>query len=82
METTLTMAGQLALAGAARPSAAFGAPTSASTTAAHVAHVEATLGGYGTHQSLWTSGAIAKPATSMVFDRKNRPTRQPSELSP
>jgi hypothetical protein len=79
--TTLTMAGPLALAGAARPCAASGAPISASTTA-RVAHVEATVGGYGTHQSLWTTGAIAKPATSMVFDRKNRPTRQPSELSP
>ena len=83
METTLTMAGQLALAGAARPSAAPGAALiPATTVAAHAVHVEALLGGYGTHQSLWTQGAIAKPATSMVFDGKNRPTRQPSELSP
>jgi hypothetical protein len=79
--TTLTMAGHLAHAGAARPCAAFGAPISASATAP-AAHVETTLGGYGTHQSSWTTGAIAKPATSMVFDRKNRPTRQHSELSP
>ena len=42
--------------------------------------IEAT---YGHHQSsTWTVGAIAKPATFMVFDRKNRPTRQLSELSP
>ena len=32
--------------------------------------------------STWTQGAIAKPATFMVFDRKNRPTRPLSELSP
>jgi hypothetical protein len=64
-QTTLTMAGHLAHAGAARPAAALGALA------------------YGTHQaSAWTQGAIAKPATSMVFDRKNRPTRPLSELSP
>ena len=32
--------------------------------------------------STWTQGAIAKPATFMVLDRKNRPTRPLSELSP
>jgi hypothetical protein len=38
---------------------------------------------YGIHQSTsWTKGAIAKPATFMVFDRKNRPTRPLSECSP
>ncbi|MDQ2651131.1 MAG: hypothetical protein M3Z03_16450 [Actinomycetota bacterium] len=38
---------------------------------------------YGIHQSAsWTKGAIAKPATFMVFDRKNRPTRPLSECSP
>jgi hypothetical protein len=41
------------------------------------------LGVYGRHQSAsWTQGAIAKPATFMVFDRKNRPTRSLSEHSP
>ena len=67
MTTTLTMAGQLALAGAARPGACLGL----------------TLGEYGTHHqaSAWTKGAIAKPATSMVFDRKNRPTRPLPEHS-
>ena len=39
--------------------------------------------GSGNHLfSTWTQGAIAKPATFMVFDRKNRPTRPLSELSP
>jgi hypothetical protein len=39
--------------------------------------------GSGRHLlSTWTQGAIAKPATFMVFDRKNRPTRPLSELSP
>jgi hypothetical protein len=68
METTLTMAGQLAHAGAARPAAASGL----------------TLGEYGTHSqaSAWTQGAIAKPATFMVLDRKNRPTRRLPELTP
>ena len=67
METTLTMAGQLAHAGAARPAAALGLD----------------LGEHGTHQaSAWTMGAIAKPATSTVFDRKNRPTRPLPELTP
>ena len=39
--------------------------------------------GSGSHLfSTWTQGAIAKPATFMVLDRKNRPTRPLSELSP
>ena len=67
--TTHTMAGHLAHAGAARLGAASG--------------VLATQGAYGLHQSAsWTVGVIAKPATFMVFDRKNRPTRPLSELSP
>jgi hypothetical protein len=68
METTLTMAGQLAHAGAARPAAVLGL----------------TLGEYGTHHqaSAWTMGAIAKPATFAVSDRKNRPTRPLPELTP
>jgi hypothetical protein len=68
METTLTMAGHQALAGAARPAAVLGL----------------TLGDYGTHHqaSPWTPGAIAKPATFAVSDRKNRPTRPLSELTP
>ena len=69
MDATLTMAGQLALAGAARPAAALGNALA--------------MGGYGSHHtSSWTSGAIAKPATFVVFDRKNRPSRSLSELSP
>jgi hypothetical protein len=68
METTLTMAGHLAHAGAARPCAALGT----------------SQGGYGTHHqaSTWTEGAIAKPATFTVLDRKNRPTRPLPEHSP
>ena len=70
---TLTMAGHLAHAGAARLVSAPGAT------------LVATTGGYGSHQqdSSWTKGAIAKPMTTFVaFDRKNRPTRPLSELSP
>jgi hypothetical protein len=40
-------------------------------------------GVYGSHQSAtWTKGAIAKPATFMVLDGKNRPTRPLPECSP
>jgi len=80
METTLTMAGLLADAGAARLRVA--APGSCRTGAA-------ATGAYGVlahpvsgHQTTWISGALASPATFMVLDRKNRPTRRPSELSP
>jgi hypothetical protein len=70
--TTHTQAGLVAHAGAARLEAVTGA------LATHAAQ-----GVSGYHQSAsWTSGAIAKPATFMVFDRKNRPTRPLSELSP
>jgi hypothetical protein len=70
--TTHTQAGLVALAGAARLDAVSGA------LATHASH-----GVSGYHQSsTWTTGAIAKPATFMVFDRKNRPTRPLSELSP
>ena len=73
--TTLTMAGHTAHAGAARPRVHLGATLPAALVA--------TQGGYGTHQaSSWTKGAIAKPATFMVFDSKNRPARHLSELSP
>jgi len=79
--TTHTTAGLTALAGAARLRVATGScPTTATAPAAQASLA---LGsGYGHHQSSWTVDAIAKPATFMVFDRKNRPTRQPSELSP
>ena len=84
METTHTMAGLLAVAGAARLRAA--APGVACSTAAPVAVSYGTAVAhpvFGTHQpTSWISGALAKPATFMVFDRKNRPTRPLSELSP
>jgi hypothetical protein len=80
---THTMAGLLAPAGAARLSVATVAACTTGTTLA------ATYGSPAVHQvsdkhqsASWTQGAIAKPATFMVFDRKNRPTRPLSELSP
>ncbi|MDP1820590.1 MAG: hypothetical protein Q8K58_11975 [Acidimicrobiales bacterium] len=80
METeTHTMAGLLAPAGAARLRAASGCQV-APLAAAPAALAQAS---YGHHQaSTWTVGTIAKPATFMVFDRKNRPARHLSELSP
>lgn len=82
METTLTMAGQQAIAGAARLRA--------------VAPVEAAVGtcagsGYAAasahpvsagHPTTWTKGAFAIPTTFMVLERKNRPTRLLPERSP
>jgi hypothetical protein len=80
---THTMAGLLAPAGAAR---LVGASALDCATGSHLV---ATYG-VQVHQApvshqestSWTTGAIAKPATFMVFDRKNRPTRPLSELSP
>jgi hypothetical protein len=79
---THTQAGLRALAGVAR----LGAVTESCPTTATAHATQASLaafGGFGHHQSAsWTVDAIAKPNTYMVLDRKNRPTRQPSELSP
>lgn len=84
METTHTKAGLPADAGAARLRVV--APlTSWSTDAALLATYGATAQHQvsGNHQTIsWTKGAIAKPDTFMVFDRKNRPTRPLLELSP
>ena len=84
METTHTMAGLLADAGAARLRAA--APGTSCLTGAAPA---ATYGGPVQHQvfgnhpsSTWTKGAIVEPTTFMVLTDKNRPTRPLSELSP
>lgn len=80
METTLTMAGLLADAGAARLRAGADLAPSSAATGLGCAYVQHTTGG---HQvTTWISGALASPATSMVFDSKNRPTRPLSELSP
>lgn len=69
-----TMAGLLASAGAAR----LGALTVASMPGATSPHP-----GSGKHLfSTWSQGAIVTPTTYVVFDRKNRPTRPLSELSP
>jgi hypothetical protein len=83
METTHTMAGLLADAGAARLRAAALASchTGAALVASHGVTVQHQVS--GNHPaSTWTQGAIAKPATFMVFDRKDRPARPLSELSP
>ena len=77
---TLTMAGQQAIAGAARLRAGSGiasaSPLAAGSSAVH--------GAYGhSHAATWTVETVAEPTTfAMVFDGKNRPTRQPSERSP
>ena len=84
METTHTMAGLLADAGAARlraaapvascligaaPAAAYGVPAQHQVSGNHPA-------------STWTKGAFAGSTTFMVLTDKNRPTRPLSELSP
>ena len=75
-ETHIT-AGPLAAAGA-RPGASSLAACARASLASYAPVVH-----QGSHlTSTWTQGAIAKPATFMVFDRKNRPTRPLSELSP
>ena len=80
---THTMAGLLASAGAARLGAVTLAECAGSTTPAVTYGTAAVHQVSGNHpSSTWTQGAIAKPATFMVFDRKNRPTRSLSELSP
>ena len=79
-----TMAGLLASAGAARLGAVALAECPTGTTLASMSGATAVHRGSGTTHlfSTWTQGAIAKPATYVVFDRKNRPTRPLSELSP
>jgi len=80
---THTMAGLLASAGAARLGAVTLAECSSGTTLTATYGAAVVDQGSGNHpSSTWTQGAIAKPATFMVFDRKNRPTRSLSELSP
>jgi hypothetical protein len=78
-----TMAGLLASAGAARLGAVTLAECPTATALAPMPGATSVHQGSGTHLfSTWTQGAIAKPATYMVFNRKNRPTRPLSELSP
>ena len=80
---THTTAGLLASAGVARLGAVTLAECPAGTTLAPMYGATSVHQGSGNHLfSTWTQGAIAKPATFMVFDRKNRPTRPLSELSP
>ena len=78
-----TKAGLLASAGAARLGAVTLAECPTATALAPMYGATTVHQGSGSHLlSTWTQGAIAKPATFMVFDRKNRPTRPLSELSP
>jgi len=80
---TLTQAGLLASAGVARLGAVALAECPVGTSLAPMYGATSVHQGSGSHLlSTWTQGAIAKPATFMVFDRKNRPTRPLSELSP
>ena len=88
METTLTMAGLSAPAGAARLRVV--APVASVIACRPTDALDATYGVTPQHQvsgshpsATWTKGAIAKPATFMVFNlRKNRPTRPLLEHSP
>ena len=81
METTLTMAGLLADAGAARLRGASGL-VSCPAGAVSPIYGERAHQGSGKHQSAtWTKGATAMPTTFMVFDGKNRPTWPLSEVS-
>lgn len=77
-ETHIT-AGPLAAAGARPGVAALAASGGCATLApsAPVLHQ-----GSGHLTCTWTQGAIAKPATFMVLNRKDRPTRPLSERSP
>jgi len=81
-ETTHTTAGLLAAAGAARlravAPAAYG--SGACVIPASAAISQPASGGH--QPTTWTKGAPAQPATFMVLDRKNRPTRLLSERSP
>ena len=76
LETHIT-AGPLAAADARL--GALAACTGSTTLASYAPVVHQ---GSGHLTASWTQGAIANPATFMVFDRKNRPTRPLSELSP
>ena len=75
--TTHTTAGLLAHAGAARLDAGAAPAALGGLSTAKGAH------GYHHQSATWTMGVIAKPATFVVFDRKNRPiTPALSEHSP
>ncbi|MET0901714.1 MAG: hypothetical protein ABWZ52_00605 [Acidimicrobiales bacterium] len=76
---TYTTGGPLAAAGARLGAASLAACTG-TTLASYVSAVHPVSSGHPT--STWTQGVIAEPATFMVLDRKNRPTRPLSDLSP
>jgi len=74
METTLTMAGQQAIAGAARVCAAASGPIGSAVPAHPVSA--------GHQPTTWTKGALSISTTFMVLEPKNRPTRLLPERSP
>ena len=82
MTDTPTTAGLLASAGAARLGAVTRTECAGRTTLAASYGAAVHQGSSNHPSSTWTRGVIAKPATFMVFDRKNRPTRPLLELSP
>ena len=82
METTLTMAGQQAIAGAARLRAAAPGLIGSGTCAASGSAVSAQPVSAGHQPTTWTKGAFSTPTTFMVLEPKNRPTRLLPERSP
>jgi len=81
MEMTLTMAGQQAVAGAARLRVAAPGHHVAACSI-HGSLVAAPAVSADHESTTWIEGVFAKPATVMVRDRENRPSRLPSERSP
>jgi hypothetical protein len=82
-DTTHTMAGHLATAGAARVRTASLVPAHTAAVFAGVYGAAAQHQATGSHAfTSWTKGVIAEPATLMVLDRKNRPPRPLLERSP
>jgi hypothetical protein len=74
-ETHIT-AGPQAAAGARLRASSAGCAGATAASYAPVAHQASG------HPTAWTQGAIAFPATFMVLEGKNRPTRPLSERSP
>lgn len=82
METTLTMAGQQAVAGAPRLLAGPPVETGSGTGVAFGCPTVPAHHAPAAYPITWTKGAFSIPTTSMVLDRKNRPTRLLPERSP
>lgn len=82
MEIVRTMAGLQAIAGAARLRAAAPGHHTAACAPYGSHAVAAPAVSAGHHLTTWTEGVFAKPATSVVLVRKNRPARLLPERSP